>query len=483
MKVFTAILWLALVPCMAAAQNASLQAVLQPTIDSIRNTTPGSAERTAAVNLFLGRMSLVAAALDSGNLQFIIEANRIDKQVGGPSGSSGSTNLVTSGSVPRLLGFAVENGALSQTVSGTSITFRTNPAGLIQTLRAHGLAPSEQDIATRNTLAVLKRFNVGITFDANRESDRRFTGSYRQLESASVQVYLYNHRDPTHPGWQPLWEDFRKTVSATGGTGTQLANAINTFGATLRTSSGYAELQAQARQDLNTAAPDRVAAFLMEYVQKASKLAVTSEAKNVTNLWTSYLREQRTLYDEVARSRILTLEYVLTRAPIQSVPNIVSPLQPTEALPDVSVLRLVFVRPFIGASDMTINASIGLFNQALPSMHGNIRDWQIGGKLDFPLPEITGMSKGQLTFSGLFMKLRQAPLGVPVQINGQDVAEKGDIGLFQARVRFPLGDSGFNVPLSVTYASRTELLNESEVRGNIGLTFDLDKLFARDAGK
>jgi hypothetical protein len=36
------------------------------------------------------------------------------------------------------------------------------------------------------------------------------------------------------------------------------------------------------------------------------------------------------------------------------------------------------------------------------------------------------------------------------------------------------------VPFSVTYASRTELVaDESQVRGNVGFTLDLDKFIGR----
>jgi len=39
--------------------------------------------------------------------------------------------------------------------------------------------------------------------------------------------------------------------------------------------------------------------------------------------------------------------------------------------------------------------------------------------------------------------------------------------------------SGTKIPLSISFANRTELINEHEVRGNIGVTYDLDALFAR----
>jgi hypothetical protein len=54
------------------------------------------------------------------------------------------------------------------------------------------------------------------------------------------------------------------------------------------------------------------------------------------------------------------------------------------------------------------------------------------------------------------------------------MAPQGHIGFFQAKLTIPLKDSGVKVPLSVTASNRTELINEKDVRGSIGLTLDLD---------
>jgi hypothetical protein len=69
------------------------------------------------------------------------------------------------------------------------------------------------------------------------------------------------------------------------------------------------------------------------------------------------------------------------------------------------------------------------------------------------------------------------------------LAGKGDIpvghlpsviaNVFQAKYSIPVGDSGLQVPISFTASNRTELIKKKEMRGNIGITFDLDKLFAR----
>ncbi len=60
----------------------------------------------------------------------------------------------------------------------------------------------------------------------------------------------------------------------------------------------------------------------------------------------------------------------------------------------------------------------------------------------------------------------------------QFAVEKGRIHVGQAKLTIPMKGSAIKIPLSVSFANRTELLKEKNVRGHIGLTFDLDVLAA-----
>jgi hypothetical protein len=46
----------------------------------------------------------------------------------------------------------------------------------------------------------------------------------------------------------------------------------------------------------------------------------------------------------------------------------------------------------------------------------------------------------------------------------------------QAKLTFPIGNSGLELPLSLTVANRSELIDEREVKGQFGFTFDFSKL-------
>jgi len=44
---------------------------------------------------------------------------------------------------------------------------------------------------------------------------------------------------------------------------------------------------------------------------------------------------------------------------------------------------------------------------------------------------------------------------------------------------YPVKKSRVKIPISFTYASHTELIEEKDVRGNIGITLDFDTLFSK----
>ena len=53
---------------------------------------------------------------------------------------------------------------------------------------------------------------------------------------------------------------------------------------------------------------------------------------------------------------------------------------------------------------------------------------------------------------------------------------KGHIGVVQGKLTIPINGI-VRVPISVTWSNRTELIKQEDLRGQIGLTFDLDNVF------
>ena len=150
--------------------------------------------------------------------------------------------------------------------------------------------------------------------------------------------------------------------------------------------------------------------------------------------------------------------------------------QTNQNIPDLSNVNLVLEEGFHGVNAPELTFSLGgtWFNST-----GRARDYRASLQFDVPLREIANIGQPVFSLSGQFLSLLQEPLGQKVTLNGVTVDRRGNMGVFQAKVSFPVKGSGVKIPISFTYASRTELIKEKDVRANIGITFDLDTLFAK----
>jgi len=59
---------------------------------------------------------------------------------------------------------------------------------------------------------------------------------------------------------------------------------------------------------------------------------------------------------------------------------------------------------------------------------------------------------------------------------------KGHIGVVQGKLTIPI-NGVLKIPISVTWSNRTELIKEKDLRGQVGLTLDLDSIFKKEGNK
>lgn len=157
--------------------------------------------------------------------------------------------------------------------------------------------------------------------------------------------------------------------------------------------------------------------------------------------------------------------------------------QPNQEVPDLSNINLVWQKGFVGvnAPELTLSAGVTFFNSSgrgNPS-RGSVRDYSASLQFDSPLKEVQNVRQPTLSFAGQFLSLLEQPLGQLVLLNGVSINQKGNVGVFQTKISIPIKNSGVKIPISFTYATRTALAREQDVRGNIGNTFDLDTLFSK----
>lgn len=430
-------------------------------------------------------VQFLAAEQSLANLMSETEEKRLDKQVGGGASNSGSTSLVSKGSVPALFGFAVENGALLESVSGTTITFRGNPAGILKALeKKHYLASGMTD-ETDPAIRFLNKISFAVSFDTSRGAQSNtFTGDRQQLSGYSFRFDVRNKRDPRHPEYVRSWNGLLAQ------SGTLLANRLQTFNNVLRGLPAFTAWRDAAILAIDQAAEDKVDAVVAQQAEAFRKTLgtdpqVQQAVKGAADALSLFVSGRNQLLNGIAKSLIVTFEYTNSRQkPAAGMMMAAAGAAPAAsmnpAIPDLSNFKVIAQGRFVGKAEMTGNASLTIFNSIPAGMRlGRVRDYRLSGEFDIPLPEIQGLGQSALTFSGLFLALRQPALGMPVVVNDQMIDTKGNVGLFQAKFTIPVKGGGVKIPFSLTYATRTELNKEADVRGNIGLTLDLDTIFAR----
>src|SRR2546421_3583116 len=144
-----------------------------------------------------------------GRAQYVVAAEneRVDKQGGSDASSSGSTSLVSKGSVPTILGFAVDTGALLKSTNGSTITFRGNVTGLAKALAGRGFITGFDEDSP--TARFLRRTSFSFSFDPTRGNQMGvFTGTKQQISNYSLHMDVYNKRDARHARYKKDWDSF-----------------------------------------------------------------------------------------------------------------------------------------------------------------------------------------------------------------------------------------------------------------------------------
>ncbi len=418
---------------------------------------------------------------------------RMDKQVGGTSTNTGTTSLVSKGSVPAALGFAVESGALTRSVSGTTVTFRGNLVGLGDLLVGRDFMKGYdgKDPARK----VLRGFSFGVSFDVSRGNPavsttggtppasnpgNIFSGSGQQFAGYSLRYDLYNHRDPRHPDYQKKWREHAESErNALLTQGRKLQAALVQAYDPIYKNPEYQQWLGEARRRLAEAAVDEASLerVYREQVQIFNELVkrldpdIFQKADKVMTAYNSYFTSRDSILADAGNKPIFTFEYTNSRPVAQ---------------PELHNLRIIAAVPlFSGKSSFTANAGVTLYgSRPTSSTLKRVRDVQVAAQLDVPLGSLPRTGNFVFSLSGLYQNMREpAILMTGAQATGMPPAfitgPRGNLGVFQSKLTIPIQGTGVKIPFSFTWANRTELIKEREIRGNIGITLDLDALLPK----
>jgi hypothetical protein len=465
----------------ALAQNDAVSFVPFETLArDIRSAQGTRVERARDYADFLrgDAQDLALYALGTKVYTALVEEGRIDKQLGASSAGPGSTSLVSRGSVPRLFGLAVESGALYQSVSGNTVTFRLNPSGLARAIATGSYLTSGPPLDPEILESGIDKASASASFDFQEgSSPGTFTGERSQLKEATVRYDVINKRDPRHPS-------HAAAIQTLAGDLSRFVMVVQRYYDVLRTLPGYDTWRTTTAQTLLSVNVQDDAALKVALVAIGDdftrRFATNTDLQALANTMVAEIKSYRTIRDaafaSIEKSSVLTLEYAFNTLTVPAAA--LASLPAGVKVPDTSTARVVFASPLGSIGEATVNGSMTFFNSKIEGMDGSLRDVQVSGSIEVKLPELQSIGRPVLTFAGLGAFLKQQPFGVKVAIGAVETAD-GAIGVFQTKLTLPMGASGAQVPISFTLANRSEFNTEHEIRGSIGLTFDFDRLFVR----
>jgi hypothetical protein len=427
------------------------------------------------------------------------EQSRVDKQIGPTASSSGTTELVSRPSTSELLGLAVQLGALTQTVSGNTATFQANADGLLRALMGTPVS-----CLNCSATPILKNLNFSASFDLAQQSSKTVSTSgsanpatptlptivlpesRRQLSSFTARYNIYNPLDPRSSqfksGWATAYQKHQADLAAAA---TDLLTQINNLLTdsvkdpqyrTLRDTYA-AKITADAgKQDRNALVQDLTDYF--DQLTQNLRANIPDFDKKVSLAVVSLARYSQLNYEVVQEARgkpQFTFEYTFDR-PISQ--------------PDTHNFRLILgLTPFQGNGLLSLNAAGSIYGNSIPAGagYGRVKDFEVSAQFDRPIGDVinhpmtisvAGYVQYQFDPSVLNIGPGNLVPGTNIVLPGDAqvlLGTQGTLAILQAKTTINL-KSGVNIPIGVSWANKTELLNATDVRGHIGITYDFDSI-------
>lgn len=397
------------------------------------------------------------------------EEQRSDKQVGATSAAAGTTTLVSKGTTPKILGLAVENGAVSRDQSGTTVTFRTNLGGAIRALAGNGYL----DLAPINdpAVSILNRLSVSASFDTARgNTDGVLTADAQQLSQWTARVALWNARDVQNRGViQRLSVAAGPSLLRHAANVTLLRQAVPGDTALTAWITATSTRIEAARGKRPAESDEQYASRLAGVLEEAERaFPINSDLTPATRLAlgaydassVDFALNRDRLIAAVNNGLLATLEYTNDR------PAKGPRLSNIQAVAEIG-----------GTVDLTVNVAGTLYDSIPAGLTKRIRDYQASVQFDVAIGSPETIGTFIVSLAGKYVR----QLEDSVDDSGLLIpGSKGATGFAQLKLTIPTKGAGVKVPLSLTWASRTELIKEKNIiRANVGLSYDLDTLFAR----
>jgi hypothetical protein len=466
----------------------------QPILNKLNLADPRSVVKfiSATATTFAAKNAIAGALRDSGQA-------RPDQQLG----AVGSTSLVARPGSAELLSLALDAGVLSQSVNGATATLSANADQIFRvltkndpdcTVNCTGMGWMESHILDHTNLAagfalVQQSSTVapgtGIASGAAPQAvkDVVLPAGAGRLSCFTVRYQLLNRFDPRSESFKNAWSSHV----------TSLAQNVNNIGddtdAVLAALAKHKEFSSadnsQDRTDrlLAAALADPGGNQLIAAFESLWK-DLTAEALRDPSLAAavSKVMQDRAIYHnawrqalEDAVGTLLTFEYSY-RLPVNQ--------------PATHDMKVVYAYNFGNMGMGTLNGGVSFYANAIPSgaNYGRFHAGSIGGEYDQSISSRFSAVQTQLSLAGYWQyQPKPSVLNIPAGSvlpgtsialpNGiqEFVGTAGSLWVTQAKITIK-GAGGINVPIGVSWANKTDLLQGKKVGAQIGISYNFASL-------
>jgi hypothetical protein len=474
------ILAVSLFTCAAFCADVS---VFETRLTAIANGAAPADRQSAADNLLNDFQTIVTAAYTPSLAKIVRQyrSMRNDTQTGSSGGTSGGTALVLNPYLADILGISFENGAILKTVTGSTINLQIKPAGIFCATKS-----GDASMAAPGTgcMEFWKRVGVTAAFDTSRSN------APSQLVALRNNFSEFRlHFDLLEPLVSKAKAQLSAAMAAQGRAATDITVLFNTNPRLLQwskdTNASLVNVVGATADERKKNLRQAMSDALDNLVKLVDSDASLRNASPALAAFANMNREAnlRALGVDKLDRTSLAVEYSFNRPDVATAMTANSIVMAGQRSPDLSTARLIYARNYQPLV-ITANAQMSWFDKVLPGMDGHFRDWQISAAATFMLKEIPNFGKTTLSFGGLAGNLHQQPLGFDYTVTlvsdptkTQIIDLKGTYAAFNARLEFPTANKSVTIPVSFTYANRTDLNKEADVRGSVGITLRFDSLF------
>lgn len=450
---------------------------------ALRGQLGGEIDRLAAEAAIAGLSLDVEARVEetSEAVGQVGEVARTDKQVGSGSGSSGTTTLSERSALPLLLGMAIEHGAIEQENNGTTLTLSTSPYGLM-------VLANEDNDAFYQDHWFWRMWGVSANFLV--DSGAAGLNDLEEDDFASLTAKLtIGDRSTRSSTFQEKWRGVAQPFFQ------EKADRQRALLMRLvpRTDSGIRERS----QEMMAPGQENTLRRLVEYLSGGAPTGAAQRVAGLAQRLETELcvevskpvhageiilqnaddprmlaLEAQTIHELDAKGQLAVKELVDEFQNDTPMGSITYTLNRVEDGSDYSEIKLIGDGLFdFWDIQFVANGFIALNHNPSDSLdQDTVRDYGADASLvtRFDNP-ITGDLPGQDTFS-------QIGVSLTARYRRLEDLDK-DQATVQLKIDLPLV-AAFNLPLSLSYSSRSDTNSKDEFKIGLGAKFDTDKLMA-----